>query len=367
MTVGPAVVGSCSADPGSGDAPRRGGSWWRMGLAGSAAGLPRRVLRLAGRRHHRAGPAPRRALGPLRPRRRRHRPRPPPGRLVHRLAGRALHRADRARRPAGGGPVRPLPLRRRSGSCGPPCWCRSCCPPSSSGWLSSGCSAPAAPSASTSPGRSGRSSSPTSSSTTPSWCAPSAATWSTLDPRVEDAARTLGAPPWRVFREVTWPLLRPCVAAAASIVFLFTFTSFGVVLSSAGSAHRTLEVEIYDQTARFLHLDVAAGLAIVQLVGVVAGARLVQPDPAAPSRSLDRQRRAAEIERPARGWRARSFVGGQPGVPGGAVRGCPSRCSSPGRSRTARRLGAHLLPGPRHRPGGAPRCSCRPSRPSPTR
>ncbi|HEY6532944.1 MAG TPA: ABC transporter permease subunit, partial [Acidimicrobiales bacterium] len=87
--------------------------------------------------------------------------------------------------------------------------------------------------------------------------------WATLDPRIGDAARTLGASPWRTFREVTWPLVRPAVAAAASIVFLFTFTSFGVVLILGGIRNRTLEVEIYDQTSRFLRLDVAAGLALV--------------------------------------------------------------------------------------------------------
>jgi thiamine transport system permease protein len=131
--------------------------------------------------------------------------------------------------------------------------------------------------------------------------------WSTLDPKVEDAARTLGASPGRVFREVTWPLLRPAVAAAASIVFLFTFTSFGVVLILGGIRQRTLEVEIYDQTSRFLALDVAAGLALVQLVVVVAALAWF---------SRTQQRRAVVLQRrPGRetavravGWRARCFV-----------------------------------------------------------
>ena len=95
------------------------------------------------------------------------------------------------------------------------------------------------------------------------------ATWSTIDPRLEESARILGAAPWRVFADITWPLIRSSVAAAASIVFLFSFTSFGIVLILGGLSHRTLEVEIYDQTAKFLHLDIAAVLAIVQLVVVV--------------------------------------------------------------------------------------------------
>ena len=51
--------------------------------------------------------------------------------------------------------------------------------------------------------------------------------WGQLDPRVEEAARTLGASPRQVMLRVTLPLLRPALLAAASITFLFTFTSFG--------------------------------------------------------------------------------------------------------------------------------------------
>ena len=83
----------------------------------------------------------------------------------------------------------------------------------------------------------------------------------------------LGASRWRAFREVTLPALRPAIAAAASIVFLFTFTSFGVILILGGPRYATLETEIYRQTAQLLDLPVAAALALVQLVAVVAAAR----------------------------------------------------------------------------------------------
>jgi thiamine transport system permease protein len=90
--------------------------------------------------------------------------------------------------------------------------------------------------------------------------------WSHLDPRLEDAARVLGASRWRILREVTLPLLRPAIAAAASITFLFSFTSFGVVLLLGGPRHPTLEVEIYRRTAETLDLTTAAALAILQLL-----------------------------------------------------------------------------------------------------
>lgn len=92
--------------------------------------------------------------------------------------------------------------------------------------------------------------------------------WSQLDPRTEEAARVLGASPWRAFREVTLPLLRPALTSAATIVFLFTFTSFGVILVLGGRGTVTLEVEIYRATAQLLDLRLAAALAIVQMTAV---------------------------------------------------------------------------------------------------
>ncbi|HZJ47668.1 MAG TPA: ABC transporter permease subunit, partial [Acidimicrobiia bacterium] len=92
--------------------------------------------------------------------------------------------------------------------------------------------------------------------------------WANLDPRLEEAARMLGAGRWRAFRTVTLPLLRPALAAAGSIVFLFTFTSFGVILILGGLQFATIEVEIWRQTISYLQLPIASALAVIQLVGV---------------------------------------------------------------------------------------------------
>ncbi len=93
--------------------------------------------------------------------------------------------------------------------------------------------------------------------------------WAQLDPRFADVAMSLGAGPMRTFTTVTWPLLRPAVLAAAALVFLFTFTSFGVVLIVGDPAWPTIEVEIYRLAVQNLDLSAAATLAIVQLVIVV--------------------------------------------------------------------------------------------------
>jgi thiamine transport system permease protein len=95
-------------------------------------------------------------------------------------------------------------------------------------------------------------------------------TWERLDPRVEEAARLLGASPMRALREVTWPRLLPSIISAASIVLLFTATSFGVILLLGGPRDTTLEVEIYRQAAIRLDLPVAAALTLIQLIGVGA-------------------------------------------------------------------------------------------------
>jgi len=92
--------------------------------------------------------------------------------------------------------------------------------------------------------------------------------WSQLDPRLEEAARVLGASRWTAFRKVTLPLLRPAIASAASVVFLFTFTSFGVILILGGAQFSTLEVEIYRQTAELLNLRTAAVLSLLQMTAL---------------------------------------------------------------------------------------------------
>lgn len=94
--------------------------------------------------------------------------------------------------------------------------------------------------------------------------------WSQLDPRQEEAARVLGAGRFTAWRRVTLPALTPAVAAAALMVFLFTFTSFGVVQILGGPAYSTLEVEIYRQTAQVLDLSTAAVLTLVQFAAVGA-------------------------------------------------------------------------------------------------
>jgi thiamine transport system permease protein len=108
--------------------------------------------------------------------------------------------------------------------------------------------------------------------------------WEGLDRRPAEAAAALGASPWQVFRTVTLPALRPAIVSAASVVFLFCATAFGVVLVLGGVRYSSVETEIYLLTADLLDLPAAAALSLVQMLAVVAllvvvGRLRAVPDP----------------------------------------------------------------------------------------
>jgi thiamine transport system permease protein len=89
---------------------------------------------------------------------------------------------------------------------------------------------------------------------------------SSLDSKLEQAARSLGADPFHVWWNVILPLLRPSILAASLLVFLFDFTSFGVILLLGGSQFATLEVEIYLRVLKLPNLPLAALLSVIQLL-----------------------------------------------------------------------------------------------------
>ena len=132
--------------------------------------------------------------------------------------------------------------------------------------------------------------------------------WEQMDARLEQAARVMGASPIKALREVTLPLLRPAIVSAALLVFIFDFTSFGVILLLGGPRFSTLEVEIYIQTLQMLNLPLAGLLSLIQLVCTllltILYARINQQKaiPMPP-------RVRGEGKRKAKGWQEKAFVG----------------------------------------------------------
>ncbi len=90
--------------------------------------------------------------------------------------------------------------------------------------------------------------------------------WQNLPTSLPQAAQMLGASPARAFFEVTLPLLRPALMAAATLIFIYCFTSFGVIVILGGPRFATLEVEIYRQALNLFNLPLAAALSVWQII-----------------------------------------------------------------------------------------------------
>lgn len=89
--------------------------------------------------------------------------------------------------------------------------------------------------------------------------------WRELDPRLRMAASVLGANPIRQWLSVELPLILPSLLSASLLVFLFCFSSFGIILLLGGLRFATVEVEIYRQAVSFFNLPTAAFLSLLQL------------------------------------------------------------------------------------------------------
>jgi thiamine transport system permease protein len=131
--------------------------------------------------------------------------------------------------------------------------------------------------------------------------------WANLDPRIVEAARVLGAGRWRTFREITLPILLPSIVAASLLIFLFCFTSFGVILVLGGPRMATIEVEIYYQAVPLFNLSLAAALSLLQMLFtfcVMAIYTRIQTRAAVP---LNLRPRQSTQRRPA-GWQEQLVV-----------------------------------------------------------
>ncbi len=89
--------------------------------------------------------------------------------------------------------------------------------------------------------------------------------WMMIDQNIINAAETLGGKTKDIFRQIILPILKPSIISSALLVFLFDFTSYGVVLLLGGPKFRTFEVEISYQTLQVFDLKTAGVLALMQM------------------------------------------------------------------------------------------------------
>jgi thiamine transport system permease protein len=125
--------------------------------------------------------------------------------------------------------------------------------------------------------------------------------WANLNPAITEAATVLGASGLRLFYAVTLPLLMPSIAAASLLVFLFCFTSFGVVLILGGLRFATIEVEIYRQAVSLFNLRAAAFLSLVQMAITFTVMAIYTRLQARTSIPLDMRPRSVTARRPVTG------------------------------------------------------------------
>jgi len=90
------------------------------------------------------------------------------------------------------------------------------------------------------------------------------AAWESVDASAVETARSLGASPLRAFRDVVAPQLYPSVLMGAALTFVFTFSTFPIVLALGGFQLATVEVFVY-RLIRDLEYAEAAALALIEL------------------------------------------------------------------------------------------------------
>ena len=90
--------------------------------------------------------------------------------------------------------------------------------------------------------------------------------WSMVNLRLEHAASTLGSRPSRTFALVVWPQISDAVVSASTLIFIYCFTSFGIIAILGGVSRRTLESEIFTQAVRLGSTSTATALAVLQAV-----------------------------------------------------------------------------------------------------
>ncbi|MEW5813936.1 MAG: iron ABC transporter permease [Spirochaetota bacterium] len=89
--------------------------------------------------------------------------------------------------------------------------------------------------------------------------------WEHIPPSLSQAARSLGASRLRIFFTVTLPQIFSGIMASASLIFLFCFMSFAIILVlGGGPRYTTLEVEVYRLSKFTLNLETGSALAVIQ-------------------------------------------------------------------------------------------------------
>lgn len=132
--------------------------------------------------------------------------------------------------------------------------------------------------------------------------------WSMVDPDLLAAARTLGASPFRLVTRIVVPLAGSALKVAGAIVFLMSFTSYGVVRLLGGPGSNTIEVEIYRRAVVLGDISEATVLATAQTLVIIALFALATRRRSVDMQRVDIDRRSAPLWATASGYTAAALI-----------------------------------------------------------
>ncbi|WP_448374449.1 ABC transporter permease [Fervidobacterium sp.] len=90
--------------------------------------------------------------------------------------------------------------------------------------------------------------------------------WENIDGHLIEAGKVDGASNWKILSKIEFPVLLPAIMRAFFLTFIYTFTSFSVVLILGGIKFSTIEVAIYMYSRVTFDFKAAATLMIFQLL-----------------------------------------------------------------------------------------------------
>ena len=123
--------------------------------------------------------------------------------------------------------------------------------------------------------------------------------WDGLNDNPENQSRILGTGKIRTFFRITLPRLNPALFSAATTIFLFCVTSFGIILILGGPKNSTIETEIWRQAIWRGEISTASAFAVIQLTFVIllSWGLIKAEKKSASSEELSRARRKKPLKR----------------------------------------------------------------------
>ena len=100
-----------------------------------------------------------------------------------------------------------------------------------------------------------------------------------MDPSLEEAARSLGAPPLRAFYETVIKLIAPALMTSTLVTLIWGFGAFVAPTILGSPDYYTIAIEVYSQTLESVNWPLGAALAtayVAAITGMVAGGLLIQ-------------------------------------------------------------------------------------------